>query len=198
MRILYGVTGEGMGHATRSKVVCEHLVAQGHKVKIVVSGRAHGFLAKSFSDVVEIKGLSIRYVDNAMDRDGSLARNVLAAPGMLYGNVGTYYEKVLHFRPDAVITDFDSFAYLYGKRHGLPIVSIDNQAIICRCKHDKAIKKGVELDYQLTKQFVKAKIAGCDEYVVTTFFFPHVRKKYADNTTLIPPILRKVVMDAET
>ena len=32
MRILYGVTGEGMGHATRSKVVCEHLLAQGHKV----------------------------------------------------------------------------------------------------------------------------------------------------------------------
>ena len=25
MRILYGVTGEGMGHATRSKVTLEHL-----------------------------------------------------------------------------------------------------------------------------------------------------------------------------
>ena len=24
MRILYGVTGEGMGHATRSKVILEH------------------------------------------------------------------------------------------------------------------------------------------------------------------------------
>ncbi len=41
MRILYGVVGEGMGHATRSKVVCEHLVERGHEVKIVVSGRAH-------------------------------------------------------------------------------------------------------------------------------------------------------------
>ena len=74
MRILYGVTGEGMGHATRSKVTCEHLIASGHEVKIVVSGRAHAFLAKSFPDVVEIKGLTIKYVDNAMDRDGSVAR----------------------------------------------------------------------------------------------------------------------------
>ena len=57
MRILYGVVGEGMGHATRSKVTCEHLVSKGHEVKIVVSGRAHGFLAKSFRDVVEIDGL---------------------------------------------------------------------------------------------------------------------------------------------
>ena len=55
MKILYGVVGEGMGHATRSKVTCEHLVESGHQVKIVVSGRAHAFLAKSFRDVVEIK-----------------------------------------------------------------------------------------------------------------------------------------------
>jgi uncharacterized protein (TIGR00661 family) len=197
MRILYGVTGEGMGHATRSKVVCEYLVAQGHKVKIVVSGRAHGFLAKSFPDVVEIKGLTIRYVNNAMDRDGSLARNVLAAPSLVRGNVGVYYDKVVDFEPDAVITDFDSFAYLFGKRHGLPILSIDNQAIIHRCKHDKAIKKGVELDYNLTKAFVKAKIAGCDHYVITSFFFPPIRKKFADTTTLVPPMLRKPVLDAK-
>jgi uncharacterized protein (TIGR00661 family) len=197
MRILYGVTGEGMGHATRSKVVCEHLIEQGHKVKIVVSGRAHAFLSKSFPDVVEIKGLTIRYVNNAMDRDGSLARNVLAAPGLVRGNVGVYYDKVVDFKPDAVITDFDSFAYLFAKRHRLPILSIDNQAIIHRCKHDKSITKGVELDYNLTKAFIKAKIAGCDHYIITTFFFPPIRKKFADNTTLVPPMLRKAVLDAK-
>jgi uncharacterized protein (TIGR00661 family) len=197
MRILYGVTGEGMGHATRSKVVCEYLVSQGHDVKIVVSGRAHGFLAKSFPDVVEIKGLSIKYVNNAMDRDGSLARNVLAAPALFKGNIGVYMDKLGDYRPDLVITDFDSFAHLFAKRHGLPLVSIDNQAIIHRCKHDKAIKKGVELDYSLTKAFIKAKIAGCDEYVVTTFFYPPIRKKFADNTVLVPPMLRQAVLDAK-
>src|ERR1700738_913099 len=111
MRILYGVVGEGMGHAIRSKVVCEHLVASGHEVKIVVSGRAHALLAKSFKDVVEIKGLTIRYVDNRMDREGTLARNVLAAPWMLAANVGAYLDRVARFRPDAVIRHFDSFAY---------------------------------------------------------------------------------------
>src|SRR5579863_10573357 len=122
MRILYGVVGEGMGHATRSKVVCEHLVASGHDVKIVVSGRAHSFLAKTFDDVVEIRGLTIRYVDNRMDRDGTLARNVLAAPGMLASNVGAYFRRVAAFKPDAVISDFDSFAYLFAKRHGVPVM----------------------------------------------------------------------------
>jgi uncharacterized protein (TIGR00661 family) len=197
MRILYGVVGEGMGHATRSKVVCEYLVARGHEVKIVVSGRAHPFLAKSFPDVVEIKGLTIRYVDNRMDRDGTLARNVLAAPGMFASNVNAYYDKVARFAPDAVMSDFESFAYFFAKRHRLPIASIDNQQIIVRCKHDKFVKQGNKVDYQLTKAFIKAKLPGCDEYVITTFFYPPIRKKYANNTTLVPPILRQSILDAK-
>jgi uncharacterized protein (TIGR00661 family) len=197
MRILYGVVGEGMGHATRSQVVCEHLIARGHQVKIVVSGRAHALLSKSFDDVVEIRGLTIRYVDNRMDLDGTFAQNVLAAPAMLAANVGAYYDKVAKFRPDLVISDFDSFAYLFAKRHGVPVVSIDNQQIVSRCKLGKFAKKGARVDYQMTKAFVRAKLPGCDHYVVTTFFFPPVRKKYADTTTLVPPILRKPIVDAK-
>jgi uncharacterized protein (TIGR00661 family) len=197
MRILYGVTGEGMGHATRSKVVCEHLVERGHEVKIVVSGRAHEFLSKSFPDVVEIRGLTIRYVNNAMDRDFTLARNVLAAPQMLYANASRYFEDVVHFEPDVVISDFDSFAWFFAKRHGIPIISIDNQQIIARCKHEKAIKDGAKVDYQITKAFVKAKLPGCDHYVITTFFFPPIKRKFQDETTLVPPILRRAIIDAK-
>jgi uncharacterized protein (TIGR00661 family) len=197
MRILYGVVGEGMGHATRSKVVCEHLVEKGHDVKIVVSGRAHGFLAKTFKDVVEIKGLTIRYVDNRMDRDGTLARNVVAAPGMLASNVDAYFKKVAGFAPDAVISDFESYAYLFAKRHGLPILSIDNQQIISRCKLGKFAKEGVKVDYQMTKAFVRAKLPACDHYVITTFFYPPIRPKFEKTTTLVPPILRKSILEAK-
>ncbi len=60
MRILYGVVGEGMGHAMRSRVVLEHLFAQGHEVEIMASGRAVDFLDKRFrakGDVHRIHGL---------------------------------------------------------------------------------------------------------------------------------------------
>ena len=196
MRILYGVVGEGMGHATRSKVVCEHLTARGHEVKIVVSGRAHAFLAKSFPDVVEIRGLTIRYVDNRLDRDGTLARNVLAAPAMLAANVGAYFDKVARFRPDAVISDFDSFAYIFAKRNGVPVISIDNQQIVSRCKLGKFAKQGVKVDYQMTKAFVRAKLPACNHYVVTSFFFPTVRKSCEADTTLVPPIVRPSILEA--
>lgn len=197
MRILYGVVGEGMGHATRSKVVCEHLVERGHSVKIVVSGRAHAMLAKAFDDVVEIRGLTIRYVDNRVDRDGTLARNMLAAPWMLATNVGAYFDKVARFRADAVISDFDSFAYVFAKRHRIPILSIDNQQIISRCRLGKFAKQGAKIDYQMTKAFVRAKLPGCDHYVVTTFFEPPIRNRFRKRTTLVPPILRTPILDAK-
>jgi uncharacterized protein (TIGR00661 family) len=196
MRILYGVVGEGMGHAIRSKVVCEHLIGKGHDVKIVVSGRAHGLLSKSFDDVVEIRGLTIRYVDNRMDRDGTLARNVLAAPWMLATNVNAYFDKVARFDADAVVSDFDSFAYLFAKRHRIPIVSIDNQQIISRCKLGKFAKQGAKVDYEMTKAFVRAKLPGCHHYIITTFFEPPIRNRFRKNTTLIPPILREPILEA--
>jgi uncharacterized protein (TIGR00661 family) len=49
VKVLYGVVGEGMGHAMRSRVVLEHLVEQGHEVEIMASGRAVDFLAKRFA-----------------------------------------------------------------------------------------------------------------------------------------------------
>ena len=64
MRILYGVVGEGMGHAMRSRVVLEHLVAAGHEVEIMASGRAVDFLGKRFDGVNRIHGLHMVLEDD--------------------------------------------------------------------------------------------------------------------------------------
>jgi uncharacterized protein (TIGR00661 family) len=213
MRILYGVVGEGMGHATRSKVSLEWLLSQGHQVKVVVSNRAYEFLDKALSprfprcadaaesqaavDVVEIKGLVMKYVDNAFDEAGSLVQNVLRVPGILAENVGAYYDDVVRFRPQAVISDFDSFAHLFAKVHRLPIVSLDNQAIIHRCEIPRAAREADLPAFQATKAFVKAKLPGCDWYLITSFFFPEIREKYRENTVLVPPILRPAILAAK-
>lgn len=199
MRILYGVVGEGMGHATRSAVVLEHLLRCGHEIKIVVSGRAHSFLTERFADRAkltceEIEGLTLRYLDNRLDRKGSLFWNLRNAPKKIDKAV-TVYRKVAEdgFRPDLVVSDFESWAALYGLRKGLPVVSIDNIQMINRCKHDKAIKKAKGLDFRLARLSVKMKVPKAYHYLITTFFFPPVRKKY---TTLVPPILRDEVVQA--
>ncbi|MGZ3452455.1 MAG: glycosyltransferase family protein [Polyangiales bacterium] len=214
MRILYGVVGEGMGHATRSKTSLEWLLANGHHVKVVVSNRAYGFLDKTFTnsfprcedakegqgaiDVIEIRGLIMKYVDNAFAEGASVVKNVLRGPGLIAENVGAYYDDVVRFKPQAVISDFDSFAYLFSKVHGLPILSIDNQQIIQRTEIPEAAKEADKGAFRATKAFVKAKLPGCDKYVITSFFYPPLREKYADKTVLVPPILRKPIIEAKT
>ncbi|MGH9323525.1 MAG: glycosyltransferase family protein [Vicinamibacteria bacterium] len=199
MRILYGVVGEGMGHATRSAVVIEHLLSAGHEVKVVVSGKAHGFLRDRFSGragwaIEEIEGLTLRYFGNRLDRAGSLFWNLLNAPKAVTKGVKVY-RKVAeeNFRPQLVVSDFESWAALYALNHRLPVVSIDNIQALNRLQHQKPIRKGKGFDFRLGRYAVKMKVPGAYHYLITSFFFPRVRKKY---TTLVPPILRKEVLGA--
>ena len=197
MRILYGVVGEGMGHATRSAVVLSHLVAGGHEIRVVVSGRAHVFLEERFRKkksltVEEIDGLTLRYFSNRLDRARSLFWNLRSAPKSVRKNIKVYRRVAEDgFRPELVMSDFESLAALYALRHGLPVVSIDNMQIINRCKHPKAVKKGKGFDFRLVRLAVKAKVPHAYHYLISSFFYPPVRRKF---TTLVPPILRDEVL----
>ena len=73
MKILYGVVGDGMGHATRTRVVIGHLLASGHAVHVLASDRAFGFLANAFAgrpgfEATEIAGLRMVYRDNEVKK----------------------------------------------------------------------------------------------------------------------------------
>ena len=71
MRILYGVVGEGMGHATRSRVLLEELIKE-HEVQIVVSGRAKDYLAKRSWNQTEVSKVMAWMTDNqANGQDGA-------------------------------------------------------------------------------------------------------------------------------
>ena len=193
MRILYGVVGEGMGHATRSCVILRHLV-KSHDVQIVVSGRAHAFLRKTFPqlEVHEIAGLNMVYEDNEVQRRRTALDFIKKLPGFA-DNFETMTRLAEGFRPELVVSDFESFAYLYAKKHDLPVLSIDNMQIINRCELDVDIPDEEQASWQLAKTVVKAKLPHCDHYLITTFFFPPLRKA---RTSLFPPILRDAVLDA--
>jgi uncharacterized protein (TIGR00661 family) len=193
MKILYGVVGEGMGHAMRSRVMLEHLVAAGHTVEIMVSGRASEFLSKRFDGVNQIHGLHMIYEENRVRLGKTLWSNVLTGATGLPENIAAYFELIKDFRPEVVISDFESWTYLYAKTHRLPILSIDNMQIINRCTLPESVLDGHKTEFQLTKAFIKSKLPFCDEYFITTFFRPPVRKEH---TRLFPPILRPEILAA--
>jgi uncharacterized protein (TIGR00661 family) len=195
MKILYGVVGEGMGHAMRSRVVLEHLVAEGHEVEIMASGRAVDFLSKRFEGVNRIHGLFMIAEDNRVRRGMTLWRNVLEGTVGVPRNIAAYFELIDDFKPEVVISDFESWTYLYAKTHRLPVFSVDNMQIINRCVHAPELFSGERTNFEITRAFVKGKLPFCDHYCLTTFFTPPIRK---ERTSLHPPILRPEILAAES
>lgn len=197
MRVLYGVVGEGMGHAMRSRVVLDHLFERGHQVEVIASGRAAEFLRKRFADkgwVHRIHGLHIVYDENRVRKGGTLWSNVLAGSAAIPRQIAAHFELVADFKPELVISDFESWTYLFAKLHNLPVISIDNMQILNRCAIDEDVIDGYRPEFELSKAFVKSKLPFCDQYLITTFFRPPLRK---ERTALFPPILRPEILAAK-
>lgn len=193
MNILYGVPGEGMGHATRSKVVIGHLL-KAHNVQVVSSSRAYQFLAKSFPGRVhEIKGLHFAYRNAQVSALGTFLLNLKSAPSNLLHNFSKYLLIDHSFKPDVVISDFESFTYFFAKQHRLPLISIDNMQVMDRCVLDIPIPDEEKRNYKLAKTIVRAKVPGCRHYYISSFFPADVKKK---NTTIVPPIVRDAIQAA--
>lgn len=191
MNILYGIPGEGMGHATRSKVVIEHLLKAGHSVMAVSSGKAFRFLDSAFpGKVIEIKGLHFAFKNSEISKAATFLSNLKAAPKNLIYNTSKKLLVERSFKTDVVISDFESFSYYFAKSHRLPVISIDNMQVMDRCTLEIDIAAKEKKNYRLAKNIVKAKVPGCDHYFISSFFEAAARKK---NTSLVPPIIRPVI-----
>lgn len=195
MKILYGVPGEGMGHATRSKVIITHLLEQGHQVQVVSSARAYHFLNQAFPDLVhEIKGFHLAYRQAAVSKLGTALLTLRSAPENLRRNFERYRQLLSSFSPEVVISDFESFSYFFAKQHRLPLISIDNMQVMSRCTLDIAVPKQERASYAIARNIVRSKVPRSDHYLISSFFDVPVCK---ERTTLVPPIIRREILEAE-
>nr|WP_245815338.1 glycosyltransferase family protein [Hymenobacter gelipurpurascens] len=185
MNILYGVPGEGLGHATRSKVVIAHLLEQGHQVCVVSSARAFQMLASNFPGRVhEIRGFHLAYRQLTVSKLRTAALTLRTAPENLVVNFRKYRELLCDFEPDLVISDFESFSYFFAKWKRLPIISIDNMQIISRAKLDIVVPAAERGNLTVARELVRAKLPRAQHYLVSTFFELPVIK---ERTTLVRP-----------
>lgn len=198
LRLLYGVVGDGMGHATRSRVVIEHLLARGHEVHALASNRAFPFLRDAFAGragfrATEIAGLHMVYRDNRVRRAETAAATIFESPKSLRRNAAVWRRVAADRAPDAVVTDFDTFSYLLGRHFGVPVISVDNNHAIDRLVHPPEIARGARADFVVAKAIVAARLPRAYHFLVASFFFPAPRKL---GTTVVPPILRPHVLAA--
>jgi uncharacterized protein (TIGR00661 family) len=193
LKILYGLPSEGMGHATRSNVIISHLV-QKHDVRIATSDRAYAFMKERFPNrVYEIKGFHLAYRNGGVSKYNTASLLLKNGPKDLISNLHKYRLVHKEFRPDLVISDFDSFTFFFAKLNKIPLISIDNIQAVNRCKLDFPVPHSERNSYQIAKNIIKAKVPNADYYLITSFFKAQTRKK---NTSLIPSILRDKILQA--
>jgi len=175
-------------------VIIEHLLDEGHEVAILASQRAADFLQARFARVKKIHGLHIITQDNEVRRFKTLWSNVRRATVALPRQVAAYFELIEDLSPQAVISDFESFAYIYGQTNRLPVFSVDNNQIINRVRHPPEVLRGQRTNYRIARAVVQGKLPFCHHYFITTFFYPPVR---SPRTSLHPPVLRPEILAAE-
>ena len=126
MRILFGVDGEGMGHAVRSKVIIDELQKE-HEIKVVAGGRAYNYL-KNFFDTSRIGYFRILYRNNAVSYSLTFFHSFFKFPFMFLYNLKLLW-IMLKFNPEVVITDLEPFSCYFALIFGKKCISIDNQHI---------------------------------------------------------------------
>lgn len=142
---------------------------------------------------MRIDGFELACRDGEVDLARAVAHNLARAPEMVARNAASL-SNVDAFRPDAVITDFDSFSHAYSKTRGLPIVSIDNLNVITRCELDPSVIDDASPGRGATYALTRLKTAGCNHYVVASFFPARVKDEYVSTTTMTPPVVREEIV----
>jgi uncharacterized protein (TIGR00661 family) len=192
MQILYGVPSEGMGHATRSKVIIEWLIKEKHDVQIVTSGRAFQFLNQHFPNRVHlIEGYHLAYKNAEVSITKTFFNTLKDAPKKLQTNYLQYKNLHQHLQPELVISDFESFTHFFAKTNKLPLISIDNIQILNRSKLEINIPSAEKNNFTIGKTITKAKVAGANHYFISSFFQAPIIKK---NTSFVPPIIRNEII----
>ena len=195
--IIYAMSGEGRGHATRARVVVEALRGR-HQLTLFASACAYDLLAPRYrgSDirVVRIPGLHFAYgAPGRVDLVRTLSEAALFRLGL-----GDYVERILpeidRARPDLVIADFEPIAPRAAQRRGVPFVSFDHQ-------HYLVVSDFAGLPFALRQQarasapFVEALYDWQRATIVSSFYRVPIKPAHRDTIwvgTLIRPELCEV------
>lgn len=190
MRIVYTVCGDGLGHAFRSSIVIDHLLRENHQLTILASGKAFDVLSKKYQSVTKITGLKLIYQDNRVKR-GKTIIGYMTQVKSLPRNILTIRKMMKNFEPQVVISDFEPAASLISAFYNIPLISIDNNHIICDTRFK--VERADYTYYLVTRLFIDSLLPSRDYSLITTFFYPPLKKKHQKFCYLTPPLIRDEV-----
>ena len=187
-KIVYGVSGEGSGHSSRSREMITYLEQLGHTLKVVSYDRGYNNLRNDF-DVFGTEGLHIASSDNRVSKVKTFTDNLKRLPQGHKKMQALRKEVFKTFQPDCVITDFEPMTAYLAHHYDLPLISIDNQHRIRYMTYPCPAR--LQKERRMTVSIIRAMVPKPDVCLVTTFYYGEAKN---DRTFFFPPILRKAVL----
>lgn len=191
MRIVYGVHGYGLGHATRSMSVLPALCRR-HEVLILAGGDAYQAMRHEFP-VSPVPALSYRY-RSAGKRSTFLT--LRAGIPVLFDVLdrGPSYSmvenQVREFAPDLIITDAEVWTSWVGKRLEIPRISFDHYGLLAYFSPPMGF-----VDRMLNARdarIYRLMLNNPERILVSSFYDAPPNRS---GVRIIPPLLRKEVME---
>ena len=165
-KILYGLCGEGLGHASRSRILINHLKNK-HDIRIVAGGKAYDFLSKQFDYVEEIESPHFVYKGNEVKLFLTILRMVFQTFIKSPSSFLKVRRIIKEFKPDILITDAEPISFSASFFSSIKRVSIDNpQALLYR---RYKIKFGEYFAWFALFIVVKLSVFGADKYLIYDF-----------------------------
>jgi len=195
--LVYAMSGEGRGHATRARAVIEALRGR-HTLTVFASDCALALLSDLYRDsdveVLPIPGLRFAYTGPgrvallrtlglAARFRWSLARHVTAALRVL--------DRI---RPDLVIADFEPILPRAARAAGVPFVSFDHQHYLV-VSDLSCLPFGLRQQARAAAPWVRALYDWQQATIVSSFYAPPLRPEHRD-TTWVGTLLRPEVLRA--
>jgi len=182
-KIVYGVCGEGRGHAARCRAIVEALRPQ-HQVHIHAAGHAFDFLAPLYADVGDViveetEGLRFGYRPN---RTVSPIRTTAVTVRFGLRLPGRVRHLARAFERDGVdlaITDFDPVIPRAARKAGVPCIAVDHQSMFAAC--DLSALPPYLRSYSWAAAYAVNAVTGCaTTRLVSAFYRPPLRRRAGD------------------
>lgn len=197
-RIAYSMAGEGRGHATRARAAIEELRKK-HEITVYAPGEAFHLLEPLYKNtdvkIKRIPGLFWKYNSRKKLSYPASAAGAISYLAGLPCLINGLRKELENSNTDMVITDFDPSLPRAAKSAGIPFISFDHQHFLTT--YDlSSLPCRLQLRASFMEPAVNLFYSGQIETIVSSFYFPPVRKNRAE-VKQIGVLLGKEVLQAQ-
>ena len=185
MNLVYGVSGEGLGHVYEALEIAALLRGDGHRVKILTYGDRACRSLDAFQPT-RIEGIHLCMDENGLSLGKTFRENLRCFPFYLrHGR--RLMRELAEFRPDAFLTAYEPFTTFAAHWMRKPLISMDNQNEL---RHMRRPPEAGVFAFHLARLTTRVVTFGASEYIVKSFGMPAPQ---AANVHVVAPIIQNEI-----